>query len=200
MSDSSNHAKYTQGTRNPVVQYLMRRLFDAVRGCLSPLGAKHLLDAGCGEGHALTWLADALPPRVTGFDQNPQAVAWCQSLHPAGDFSVQTIYELPYAKDAFDVVLCMEVLEHLKHPARALAELARVSSSHLIITVPNEPWFQLGNFARGKYLSSWGNHPEHIQHWGVRSFPKFLQDRGLLHQVQVQAAGPWLVASAQVHP
>jgi len=53
--------------------------------------------------------------------------------------------ELPFADGAFDVIQCMEVLEHLPHPERALAEFHRVArkGAHLLISVPHPPeWFR----------------------------------------------------------
>ena len=46
---------------------------------------------------------------------------------------------LPFREDVFDLVYCSEVLEHLDHPDRALAEMARVGGGgRCILTVPNE--------------------------------------------------------------
>lgn len=194
---TSNHQKYTEGTRNPVVRYLMERLFSRVRAQLDGATGP-LLDAGCGEGHALLALATSLPDQVVGFDVNPAAVDYCRELYPAGSFSVEDIYDLPYEAGQFQTVLCMEVLEHLDAPECALAELTRVCGGRLVLTVPFEPWFQLGNLARGNHLAGWGNHPEHVQHWGRRSFAKFLSQESSLEQIRVGHAWPWLVASAQV--
>lgn len=44
------------------------------------------------------------------------------------------IARLPFADDAFDVVLCSEVLEHLVRPVEAVAELLRVTRKYLIVT------------------------------------------------------------------
>ncbi|MEO8601870.1 MAG: methyltransferase domain-containing protein [bacterium] len=41
---------------------------------------------------------------------------------------------LPFRDDAFDVVLCSEVLEHLVRPVEALAELLRVARKYVIVT------------------------------------------------------------------
>src|SRR5215470_19976708 len=44
------------------------------------------------------------------------------------------IARLPFADDAFDVVLASEVLEHLVRPVEAIAELLRVTRKYLIMT------------------------------------------------------------------
>lgn len=195
---TSNHEKYTQGVNNPVVARLMGRLFGRVREVVEPLGATSLLDAGCGEGHAQARLSDVLPETVVGFDLNPAAVAHCAALHPGRTFTVEDIHDLPYEDGQFDVVLCMEVLEHLDTPALALAELTRVCRGYLVLSVPFEPWFQLGNLARGKYREGWGNHPEHVQHWGLGSFRRFVASQPGLTDVAVREAWPWIVAQARV--
>jgi len=48
-----------------------------------------------------------------------------------------------YPKNSCDTVVCMEVLEHLKNPIKAMNELKRVTRIRLIITVPYEPYFSL---------------------------------------------------------
>lgn len=47
---------------------------------------------------------------------------------------------LPFRDGAFDRVLCSEVLEHLPDPARAIAELTRVTRAGgiVVLSVPNE--------------------------------------------------------------
>ena len=72
------------------------------------------------------------------------------------------------------MVLCSEVLEHLEYPEQAMKELQRVARKYCIITVPNEPFFRMANFLRGKNLSRWGNDIEHIQHWSARGILKFV--------------------------
>ncbi len=44
---------------------------------------------------------------------------------------------LPFADSSFQCVLCSDVLEHLDNPHVNFAELARVTSAHLIVSLPN---------------------------------------------------------------
>jgi hypothetical protein len=66
------------------------------------------------------------------------------------------------------------VLEHLPAPQVALRELARVSSRHLLLTVPHEPFFRSGNLVRGRYLTRLGSTPGHLSTWGRRSFVRLV--------------------------
>lgn len=187
---TSNYEKFQTG--NPVVRRLFDRFFDKVRDQLTGLDPANVLDAGCGEGETLERLGSILPNRITGVDLNPESVAFAADRIPGGEFSVANLFELPFEDDSFDLVLCLEVLEHIPDPAPALAELSRVCRGDIVLSVPSEPWFRLGSLARGNYLSSWGNHPEHVNHWNPRSFREFLA--GQTRVVTVERATPWLVA------
>ena len=41
---------------------------------------------------------------------------------------------LPYRDEAFDVVLCSEVFEHLVRPIEAIAEMVRVARKYVVLT------------------------------------------------------------------
>ena len=55
-------------------------------------------------------------------------------------------------------------------------------------------FFRGGNFLRGKYLARWGNHPEHIQQFGPRSFQALLE--ASFRVVRVETCFPWLIGVA----
>jgi SAM-dependent methyltransferase len=96
-----------------------------------PAGIDSLLDVGCGNGllvNQLAWLRG-----VVGLDRSLAALGYVQVPCCQADAAA-----LPFPDGAFDVVVSMEVIEHLP-PALyrpALAELARVARCHLLITVP----------------------------------------------------------------
>ena len=188
--ETSNYEKFQTG--NPVVRKLFDRFFATVGEVVAPLGASNLLDAGCGEGETIERLAGLLPGDVTGVDLNAESVEFASKRLPSGDFRVADVTDLPFDDDSFDLVLCLEVLEHIPAPRAALDELVRVSRGDVVISVPSEPWFRLGSLARGKYLKGWGNHPEHVNHWNPRSFRDFLAPSAEV--VSVARSTPWLVA------
>jgi hypothetical protein len=91
-----------------------------------------------------------------------------------------------------DTAVCLEVLEHLAEPAAALRELSRVARKKIILSVPYEPYFRIGNVLRGKHLERWGDHPEHVQHWNFRTFRAFLEPA--VGNVRLENALPWIIA------
>jgi ubiquinone/menaquinone biosynthesis C-methylase UbiE len=186
--------KYHVG--NPVVRFLLHRFLARIQSALVEAAPATLLDVGCGEGEL--YRRGLLPQttRLVSLDLRPEALALFCGHAPHANLLSASIYALPFADRSQDTVLCMEVLEHLEEPARALAELARVARQHVILSVPYEPYFQAGNLLRGKYLADWGNHPEHVQHWNRRTFEAFL--RPAFAHVEVGEAFPWLIARCRL--
>ena len=179
-------------TNNILMRYLFKRFFYTLGKLVTGKGYKEILDAGCGEGETIARLEKILPANIAGFDCNPECINYINQRFPQHQFTLQSIYELPYADNSFDLVFCCEVLEHLKFPERALLELKRISKKNIILSVPHEPWFQMGNFLRGKYLRTWGNHPEHIQHWNPANFHKLLSE--FFTKVEIHSSFPWIIA------
>jgi 2-polyprenyl-6-hydroxyphenyl methylase/3-demethylubiquinone-9 3-methyltransferase len=97
---------------------------------IAPLEGKHVLDVGCGGGILSESMARA-GAHVVGIDL-AQAVLDVADLH-AIEAKIDVSYRAVSAEDlalerpaAFDVVTCMEMLEHVPDPAAALAALGRL--------------------------------------------------------------------------
>jgi ubiquinone/menaquinone biosynthesis C-methylase UbiE len=113
---------------------------------------------------------------------------------PAG--GVQgSVEDLPFPDRSADLVMAIEVLEHVPNPDLALREIARVSAGDVIVSVPREPIWRIGNMARGRYLRDLGNTPGHIQHWSRRSFEQLVARH--LEIVSVAAPVPWTMIHAR---
>jgi len=112
-------------------------LITAVNALLAdiPAQGKTLLDVSCKEGDVL----QALKPRGfilrgTNFETQGPALDGVPI-----DYGVDLCQRLPYDDASFDVVLLVEVMEHLENHRIALGELARVlkPGGVLILTTPN---------------------------------------------------------------
>ena len=97
---------------------------------LAPLAGKRVLDVGCGGG-ILTEAMARLGASVTGIDLSEKPLRVAQLHLIESGLSIQ--YELKSAEqyseqfaDAFDVVTCMELLEHVPEPSSTIAACARL--------------------------------------------------------------------------
>lgn len=118
-----------------------RERFDFVIGNLIP-GPRNLLDVGCGNGMFLRRVSETFPEiAVHGADRSVAAVS-----QVSGSSTVCAISSLPFADQSYDVVTCLEVIEHLQIASfqDALSELARVARLQLLVSVPNSQDLRVG--------------------------------------------------------
>ena len=86
-----------------------------------------VLDAGCGRSSAVALDAASLPVsregvHVTGLDVDAGALS---SNHWLDDRILGSVETYPLPAEAFDIVVCWDVLEHLSRPTLAIENLAR---------------------------------------------------------------------------
>lgn len=191
---STNQAKYE--TKNPVARWIIRRFLDRLCARVAALEPGAILDLGCGEGVVARELTRMLPgTRYTGIDVSEEALRTARALNPGVTFHQQSVLDVEPAAERPDLVLCVEVLEHLERPDLAAARIAACTKDRAIISVPWEPYFRLGNLLRGNYVRSWGNHPEHIQAFEPRSLRALLSPH--FASVDVDTCFPWLIATGR---
>lgn len=188
---SSNYLKHTN--ENPLQRYLINNFYKALIHLAKILNPETILDAGCGEGFSLSKLSEyKIGTKLEGVDDSKIALSLGKKLFPSLSLKYGSLHSLPYASNSFDLVVCTEVLEHLKNPSNAIIEALRVSKKHAIFSVPNEPFFMASNFLRGKNLSRWGNDPGHINHWTIFSFLSLLKKESIRIKA-IKLPFPWIM-------
>lgn len=186
------------GTKNPVSRFLVDRFTRAIESVATGVAPASVLDVGCGEGVVTMQLAAALPgARVVGLDV-PDPDLEREWARTEGEFVAGSAYELPFADASFDLVSAIEVFEHLERPHDALRELVRVARRHVLVSVPREPLWRIANMASGRYVSSFGNTPGHIQHFSRRGIRDLVAAHARVERVS--GPRPWTVVLAAVRP
>ena len=160
---------------------LVDSFYSSVAALLAPRlgGARTLLEVGCGAGYSTERLAPLAPAgcEFLACDVGSSLVSAAKVRNPGVSLSRQSVYSLALPDKSVDVVVMLEVMEHLDEPARALAELDRVAKRHVIVSTPREPIWRALNFMRGKYMRDLGNTPGHLQHWSSRGLQRFMRTR-----------------------
>jgi SAM-dependent methyltransferase len=182
---------------NPIQLWLLRRFHRRIVALVRTLGARRILDAGCGEGFTMRELQeDGVQAAMVGVDFSPTALAWNQAHQMSGSpLNVADVRHLPFPEGSFDLVLCLEVLEHLPDSALGLRELLRVSQDYVLVSVPHEPFFRVANFLRGKHLRALGNDPEHLHNYSGSDFRRLVSAQA--HVVWHGYSFPWQIALAR---
>lgn len=157
-----------------------------VLGILRGLLPGELLDVGSGRGtflwpllHELPWLS------VTALDADPRRVRDLGAVREGGVERLSVVHgdvsALPLPDAAVDVTTALEVLEHLREPSRAAAELVRVTRRFVVASVPSGP----------------DDNPQHIQLFSPTRLRSLLLDAGA-RRVQIEHVPGHMIAVAKV--
>jgi SAM-dependent methyltransferase len=97
---------------------------------------KRVLDAGCGVGYGSAFLGETASS-VVGVDVSGEAIDYARARYGGGnvEFAVGDLQRLEHGDAAFDAVVAFEVIEHLPHPERFVAEAGRVLKSDGVLVV-----------------------------------------------------------------
>ncbi len=180
------------GSSNPVVKRLMGGFHTTLDELWAAAAPRTVLDVGCGEGVLTAEWAERLGDgRIVGIDlDDPKLRAeWERRSRANLEFRVEEATSLSFADGEFDMACAIEVLEHVPEPEATLAEMARVASQHLLVSVPREPLWRGLNVARGAYVRDLGNTPGHVNHWSKRAFVALLSRYGTVEHAR--SPFPW---------
>ena len=146
-----------------LLDHLLRRVDEGptfLEDLLSPAEIEGLrvVDVGCGMGDRTVVAARCGASLAVGIDSDPEKLRWARRLlrhtGTVGTRFVQGSADaLPLRDGSFDLVLLLDVVEHLEDPLRALEELARIlrPGGRVLVTFP-------------PYRSPWGAHlVEHVR-------------------------------------
>lgn len=177
----SSGNKQKHESRNPIQRALIARFKREAAALVRRAAPRTILDLGCGEGFMIEALLQAgIDAEFTGIDLSESAIADARArLGARANLQVMDARTLARDGRSFDLVMMLEVLEHIPNPEQMLPILRALlgdspAGRHVLLSVPREPFFCALNFMRGKNLTRLGNDPEHINHWGRAGFHRFV--------------------------
>jgi len=101
----------------------------------------NIVDVGCGNGSRTIRIAKHLNvdmSNVYGVDYSEDFAITCQSMFNVSKIDLE-IDNIPHDDGTFDIVICNQVLEHLKNYSNVIDELIRVTKKkgYILIGIPN---------------------------------------------------------------
>ena len=162
------------------------RRYDQISSVVHLLGAKKILDVGCGDGR-LGRAIRANCPKVLihGCDVSTAALTRSEGLDQ--QYCVDLNCEaLPEPTESFDLVIASEVIEHLITPDRVLEELTRVvkQGGHVLLTVPNVAFWRFRFQALSGQVPSVTADTRHLHSFSASLLEHLVRKAGL-HVVQL---------------
>jgi SAM-dependent methyltransferase len=117
----------------PAPRYLRRMVMRE----LSRLEFGSVLDVGCGEGTLLKMIGEAYPQvRLAGSELSQTALAYCREQLPRAHLFPLDIVRGDVPEHTYDLVVSVQVLEHLEDDLAALKQLKKMCARYVVISVP----------------------------------------------------------------
>lgn len=166
--------------------------FDSYKGL-------SVLDVGCGGGLVCEPLA-RLGADVTGIDADYNAINVAKQHSTEADLKInyqnQTTSDLVARNQKFDVVLALEIIEHVDNPEQFVAEISQLCKDGGLVIFStlnrNPKSFALGIIA-AEYLLGWVSK-------GTHNWKKFVKPSELSKMLRHNALKPLDICGLRYHP
>jgi ubiquinone/menaquinone biosynthesis C-methylase UbiE len=182
---------------NAISRYLYDRFFSTIKKIIDSLEPDiKILEVGCGPGESSRRIMSFLKTQhFEASEYDPRLVRKLNELNPGFNLIEESVYEMKREDNSFDLVIMLEVLEHLDEIEKALSELFRVSNKYVLLSVPMEPLWRILNLIRFKYVKAFGNTPGHINHFTPNKLKKLISKFGKV--LLLKKPYPWLLCLAE---
>lgn len=111
-----------------------RNLHDLLLSLISIVKFETVMEVGCGQGSRLYTISSKYPnAKYAGCDISAVAIEGAVKNYPSFLFEVLDI-EKHYSKKRYDLVLCMDVIEHIVDDERALRNIRKMTKKYLILS------------------------------------------------------------------
>lgn len=135
-----------------------------------------VLDAGCGEGYGAQMLRDS-GARVIAVEYDKPACRHARATYGLPIVRAN-LAQIPFAPGSFDVVVAMQVIEHLWSLSQFLVDARQLLApgGRLIVTTPNRPVFSPGLGRGDKPVNLF-----HVEEFDAEQVEAMLTTAGFAH-------------------
>jgi 2-polyprenyl-3-methyl-5-hydroxy-6-metoxy-1,4-benzoquinol methylase len=190
---SASGYKHDQSGHMAHHAYILPALLETLKGLDGKVGGRRLFDLGCGNG-AIANVIASHGYDVVGVDASTEGVALARMDYPDLDLHQASVYDdLAGAFGQFDIVVSVEVVEHLYDPRKFAGNLYNLlkPGGYAIVTTPYHGyWKNLAVALTGKFdhhVTALWDHG-HIKFWSIPTLTVLLTEAGLV-DLQFQRLG-----------
>ena len=154
-----------------------------------------LLDVGTGCGYGVHFLDETFSGDLSvGIDASGRALKYANRRYKGERrcFIKCSATHLPFKNKSFDLITCLEVIEHIHFPSMVLKEIHRTlkNEGSLVISTPNK--YTIGSMLRQKDKNQHPKNPFHIREYSVPKFRQLLRREkfNVVHKMGVYTPVP----------
>ena len=134
--------------------------------CQPYVSSKDTLDLGCGYGHGTAFLANHAKS-VVGADTDERAIVYAKMNYTRPNLKFVLLNKSKFDDATFDIIISLEVIEHVVDPRSFLSEASRIlrNGGQIILSTPNK-LFTEKFYKNGKSLNPYHLHefyPDELQ-------------------------------------
>jgi 2-polyprenyl-3-methyl-5-hydroxy-6-metoxy-1,4-benzoquinol methylase len=135
-------------------------------------GGDSCLDVGFGQGYGLETLSKKAK-KLAGIDVDKKAVKRGVEIFKPQNIDIRSYngYDIPFENSTFDLVTCIDVIEHVEDYNKLIKEMLRVSKNGVFISTPNR---------RPEYTNPDGTPRNrwHLREWSFDEFNEIVRSHG----------------------
>jgi len=199
MNISGNEQKYK--TQKALSRSLIGNFLTKVVVMVEKNQPKSILDVGCGKGFVVSFLKRHLEKSTAeqidfwGFDISSENIQVARKVLGEEKAFVADIYEIDLPERSFDLVLALEILEHLEKPRKALKQLQKITKRNILLSVPLEPYFGFSNLLFRRKMKEIKKEESRINKWTKGKFVNLVDKYFEVEEVTISF--PWLLVLAK---
>jgi len=183
-SQLSSSYRYDTASLNASHEYLLPAVHEYLQQVAGDRKRLRVFDLGCGNGSVSAELA-RMGHDVVGVDGSVDGIMLAKRAYPQLRLEHRSVYDdLAATYGTFDVVMTLEVIEHLYSPEAFIARAVELvkPGGHLILSTPYHGYLKniaiavAGGFDR-HFMAS--EEHGHIKFWSIRTLSPLLEAKGL---------------------